>query len=146
MIRVAADRKHANLSLGLALCITSFAAVGATLKSGSDTEATGVPEAASVLGCAPHLQDQQVESVNESGERAFLLPLSTSPVERTSALRAAPEAVETMAYSHAFGAFAWQGVAQFAAALVLPEVPTTLPGSAGNDVTRPARRPTWRAG
>ncbi|MFV0533008.1 MAG: hypothetical protein ACK5MR_05065 [Cumulibacter sp.] len=39
-----------------------------------------------------------------------------------------------MAYSHAFGAFAWQGVAQFAAALVLPEVPTTLPGSAGNDV------------
>ena len=49
-------------------------------------------------------------------------------------LRHSPEAVETMAYSHAYGTFAWHGVAEFAAALILPEVPAPRPGGPGSGV------------
>lgn len=49
-------------------------------------------------------------------------------------LRWAQEATETLAYSHTYGAWAWQGVAEFAASLVLPEVPMATPGGTGRGV------------
>ncbi|MFF4414289.1 hypothetical protein ACFYY8_17325 [Streptosporangium sp. NPDC001559] len=73
---------------------------------------------------------------SESGHGELLLSGFAFAGLDVDVLRRAPEAVETMAYSHAYGAFAWQGVAQFAAALVLPEVPAPRSGGtrSGDDV------------
>lgn len=59
---------------------------------------------------------------SESGHGELLVRGFAAAGLEPGALRTAQEAVETMAYSHAYGAFAWQGVPEFAAALVLPEV------------------------
>ncbi|WP_055497459.1 hypothetical protein [Streptomyces albus] len=69
---------------------------------------------------------------SESGHGELLLSGFGAAGFDAGALRHGREATETMAYSHAYGAFAWQGVAEFAAALVLPEVPAH-----GGDGARP---------
>ncbi len=73
---------------------------------------------------------------SESGHGELLLSGFATVGLDADALRTSAEAVETMAYSHAYGAFACHGVAEFAAALVLPEVPAPRsPGAgAGTDV------------
>ncbi|PYC87407.1 hypothetical protein C7C46_04825 [Streptomyces tateyamensis] len=69
---------------------------------------------------------------SESGHGNLLLGGFAALGLDVDVLRTAEEAVETMAYSHAYGAFGWQGVAEFAAALILPEV-----RAAGADSARP---------
>ncbi|MEV0381661.1 hypothetical protein [Nonomuraea sp. NPDC050643] len=66
---------------------------------------------------------------SESGHGELLLSGFGAAGLDPGLLRASREATETMAYSHSYAAFAWQGVAEFAAALVLPEVPV---GGAAN--------------
>lgn len=67
---------------------------------------------------------------SESGHGELLLSGFAAIGFDAEELRRSQEAVETMAYSHAYGAFACQGVSEFAAALVLPEVRALDAGNA----------------
>ncbi|UCM88677.1 hypothetical protein [Streptomyces marincola] len=73
---------------------------------------------------------------SESGHGELLLGGFSAAGFDTDALRRSQAAVETLAYAQSYGAFAWQGVAEFAASLVLPEVPAlgADPAAPGVDV------------